>query len=148
MDSVMYKPNLVEAFEAAYWVFLVLFTNEMCLQLYCIMGGTSFAADDFCRRLVRVDIFIRPQSAGLPHSPRRSPRHPNQGTERSYQCTAVCCSKFVCHCSAPTAHLLRLYTVMCTQQFKEMHSDGLTGEDWFSRLDTTFFTLLRLMLGR
>ena len=38
-----------------------------------------------------------------------------------------------------------IFAVMFTELFKSLYADGVTSEDYFSRLDYTFFTLFQLM---
>jgi len=38
-----------------------------------------------------------------------------------------------------------IYAVMCTQLFKDLYDRQLTDEDYFGRMDRTFFTLFQLM---
>ncbi len=38
-----------------------------------------------------------------------------------------------------------IYAVMCTQLFKDLYDRQLTDEDYFGRLDRTFFTLFQIM---
>jgi hypothetical protein len=38
-----------------------------------------------------------------------------------------------------------IFAVMFTQLFKNLYAEGLTSEDYFSRMDYTFFTLFQIM---
>ena len=43
------------------------------------------------------------------------------------------------------ALIFYIFAVMFTQLFKDLYEDGQTEEDYFSRMDATFFTLFQIM---
>lgn len=146
-DFVTENKSVDSAFERVDWVFLVIFTIELALQL--IYHGLKLFLDgwlifDFAIILVSWSF----SSLQIIRAFRifRSLRLVTRITVMRNLVLAVfsVMPKLAAICLL-LGLISYIFAVMMTQLFKDLFDQGVTDQDYFGRLDNTFFTLFQMM---
>lgn len=146
-DFVTEDPEVENIFETIDLMFLIIFTVELCMQI--IYHGYKLFLDGWLVFDFVIIIFSWAFSSMQIIRAFRIFRALRLITRIKVMKNLVMALFSVMPRMAAIGLLLFLifyiFAVMFTQLFKDMYHDGLTEEDYFSRMDGTFFTLFQIM---
>lgn len=146
-DFVTKDPNVTSLFEVIDFVFLIIFTLELCFQ--CVYHGFSLFTDGWLVfDFVIIVISWSLASLRIVRSFRifRALRLVTRIQVLKNLVTALfSVGPRMCGIGALLMLIFYIYGVMCTVLFKDLFANEHTDYDYFSRLDRSFWTLFVMM---
>ena len=147
MDWVRDYPDRKLAISIVNATFLILFTIELLLRF--LYAGPRFFADGWCLFdlfVITSAWFVYPLLGFRMFRLVRALRLATRVKELQYMVKALLTSvpKMLCIFFLLTIQFY-IFTIVFTDLFKDLYKQGYTSEDYFSRLDTTCFTLFQIL---